>query len=82
MSDVARLESELQVAKASEKLEKARERFHRNRKDKAAHTAFKKASKIVADLRRAHRENFGPREPEPGDGVAHVPTIQVKARRG
>lgn len=78
--DVKRLESELELAKALEKLERAREKMHADRKDKRAHTAFRNASEEVAKLRSAHRTKFPTTPSGEGDAVATVDTVHASAK--
>jgi hypothetical protein len=79
MTEVERLEDELALAKAKEKLEEARAAFHADRSDIAAKRAYRKASKQVQQARSSYRLKH-PIRSEPGDGVAQPETVRAKAK--
>jgi predicted nucleic acid-binding Zn-ribbon protein len=76
MSDTKRLEAELELAKASEKLEAAREKMHAKRTE-ANIAAYQKESDKVAALRQAFRQNYQA-QPGPDDAAPKVDTLTVK----
>lgn len=78
-AETERLESELHLAKLSEKLEDARAAFHKNRGDSKVIKAFKKASQALADARQEHRAKYRPVVAE-GDAVAEPETVKVKGK--
>lgn len=77
MSDVARLEAELALAKLSETLEEAREAMHADRNPDTI-ADYQEASNAVADARKRFRENYRT-EVGPGDAAPTVDTIGVTA---
>lgn len=77
MSDVDRLESELEIAKLAETLENARDAMHA---DRSAETlaAYKAACNDVAAARSSFRSTYRV-EAGPGDAAPAVDTINVTA---
>ncbi len=77
MSEVARLEAELELARKCETLEAAREAMHADRNEQTI-AAYQEACNEVAAARAAYREEHRPTTPvEPGDGIASPETVEV-----
>lgn len=73
-SEVEKLSDQLELAKACEVLEKARNTMHANRNEENI-AEYKAQSQIVSDIRVAFREKYPPPVPEEGDGVATPETV-------
>jgi hypothetical protein len=78
MSDVARLEAELELAKLTEHLEEAREAFHANRSNEKNLRTFKDAEVAVATARQAFRMSYRV-VAGPGDAAPTADTVALKA---
>jgi hypothetical protein len=79
MSDVARLEAELALAKQAEALEAAREAMHADRSEETI-GAYKTASAEYAAARTAFREAYPPPPPAEGDAVATPETVTITSK--
>lgn len=73
---VERLTDELEIAKACETLEIAREAMHADRNVETV-TAYKASCETVAGLRSAFRMKYPLNPPVDGDGQAAPPTVQA-----
>jgi len=73
---VQRLEAELKLAKASERLEAARESMHADRNEETIR-AYKKECDTVASIRQEFRSKYQA-QVGPGDAAPQVGTIAVK----
>ena len=82
MSDVARLERELELAKSEEALEAARAAMHDDRSHEENMQAYKDASATHAALRTQFRIDFPPPpadEVPEGDAVATPETVAASS---
>lgn len=76
MSDVEKLEAELELAKKCETLEKARRAMHNDLTDEHV-AAYRTASEAVVEARRDWRINHRENPPAP-EGVARPETVKGK----
>lgn len=79
MSDVERLERELDLARLAEELEQAREAMHADRNPETIR-AFKDLSKQYATLRTAFRLAFPTSPVSEGDAIARPDTVRASTQ--
>ena len=76
MSDVARLEVELELARDAEELEKAREAMHEDRNEETI-AAYKEAATRHQLLRSNYRENYRTVSEDPNDATPQPSTVEL-----
>ncbi len=80
MSDVARLEAELAMAKLAEEDGALYDKAYADGASAKDIAAFKEHNAKVAEARREFKEQFTPTEPEAGDAAPTPATVKASAK--
>lgn len=78
--ETRRLEAELKMQKAVDKLEELRDAMHADRGDRAKVQAYRKQGEIVHAARREYREKHRVKSSNPNDATPTPDTVEAKGK--